>query len=100
MEVREGTKGGINLEYKWGDRENVEGNQKTSRFYTTAPFPVHQDLLDGVFSALGAPVIEGLQIATTAMGAWGFVGLFELKSLYGLADANAEFRNILRQLLR
>lgn len=45
-------------------------------------------------SALSPPVLESLQIACNALGAVAFIDLFQLKTIHGLQNADARFRDI------
>ncbi|PMB48677.1 hypothetical protein CEN41_00630 [Fischerella thermalis CCMEE 5330] len=50
-------------------------------------------------SALTLSILEGMQIACKAMGAVEFVDLFNLKSQFGIQQADEQFQQILMNLL-
>ncbi|MEG3190943.1 hypothetical protein [Lysobacter sp. D1-1-M9] len=53
------------------------------------PFVCYRDL----DTDLGATVVEGLDIATKALGAAAFVDTYSLKRMNGVANADADFRD-------
>lgn len=59
------------------------------------PFLCYRDM----DSALSSTVLESLRIACQALGAAAFVDLFELKSRYGVQEADQRFRQVILNLL-